>query len=213
MTDPGVRGSGIVDQVTEVLKRETIEFEIYDQVTADSGSRLIREAVDRLNRPLATSSSALAAEAHWTPRAVAALATNPARRSTTSACTKSGTGRPDGGGSDDRRDRQRGDALVGLHRRRAEAESRNRRRADLSGRGAVRSDLTTGLPPALTASTGMDALAHAIECYTNKACQPISAALALKVALISRHLRRRSRTSDCEARARCCSRARWPVWP
>ena len=67
----------------------------------------------------------------------------------------------------------------------------------------MRSDLTTGLPPALTASTGMDALAHAIECYTNKACQPISAALALKaVALISRHLRRAvADASDREARA------------
>ena len=63
-------------------------------------------------------------------------------------------------------------------------------------------DLTTGLPPALTASTGMDALAHAIECYTNKACQPISAALALKaVALIGRHLRRAvADANDREAR-------------
>ena len=63
-------------------------------------------------------------------------------------------------------------------------------------------DLTTGLPPALTASTGMDALAHAIECYTNKACQPISAALALKaIALIGRHLRAAvADASDREAR-------------
>jgi alcohol dehydrogenase len=41
-------------------------------------------------------------------------------------------------------------------------------------------ELTLGLPPALTASTGMDALAHAIECFTNNACQPISAALAIR---------------------------------
>ena len=47
-------------------------------------------------------------------------------------------------------------------------------------------DLTEQLPPALTASTGMDALAHAIECYTNKACQPISAALALEGDLLDR---------------------------
>ena len=51
-------------------------------------------------------------------------------------------------------------------------------------------DLTAGLPAALTASTGMDALAHAIECYTNKACQPISASLALRaIELIGTHLR------------------------
>jgi len=52
------------------------------------------------------------------------------------------------------------------------------------------SNLTLDLPPALTAATGMDALAHGIECYTNKACQPISAALALSaIELIGRHLR------------------------
>jgi alcohol dehydrogenase len=52
-------------------------------------------------------------------------------------------------------------------------------------------DLTLDLPRPLTASTGMDALAHAIECCTNRACQPISAALALKaIELIGGHLRR-----------------------
>ncbi len=51
-------------------------------------------------------------------------------------------------------------------------------------------ELTLGLPAALTASTGMDALAHAIECYTNNACQPISAALALSaIRLIGANLR------------------------
>jgi alcohol dehydrogenase len=36
----------------------------------------------------------------------------------------------------------------------------------------------------------MDALAHAVECYTNTACQPISGALALEATrLIGKHLR------------------------
>ncbi|HXK59287.1 MAG TPA: iron-containing alcohol dehydrogenase, partial [Acidobacteriota bacterium] len=49
---------------------------------------------------------------------------------------------------------------------------------------------TLSLPPALTASTGMDALAHAIECYTNNACQPISGSLALTaIELLGRNLR------------------------
>ena len=51
-------------------------------------------------------------------------------------------------------------------------------------------ELTLNLPPHLTASTGMDALGHAIECYTNNACQPISAALALRaIELIGYYLR------------------------
>ena len=39
VTDPGVRSSGIVDEVTAARAEHDIEFEIYDQVTADSGSR------------------------------------------------------------------------------------------------------------------------------------------------------------------------------
>ena len=51
-------------------------------------------------------------------------------------------------------------------------------------------ELTLDLPPLMTAATGMDALAHGIECYTNNACQPISAALAWNaIELIGRHLR------------------------
>jgi choline dehydrogenase len=41
-------------------------------------------------------------------------------------------------------------------------------------------ELTFGLPPAVTAGTGMDALAHAIECYTCAYAQPLSDAVALQ---------------------------------
>jgi alcohol dehydrogenase len=50
--------------------------------------------------------------------------------------------------------------------------------------------MTLGLPPAVTASTGMDALAHAIECYTSKKANPFSDTFALKaVNLIAKSLR------------------------
>ena len=52
-------------------------------------------------------------------------------------------------------------------------------------------ELSVGLPPAITASTGMDALCHAIECYTSKKGNPFSELLALKaITLISRSIRR-----------------------
>lgn len=41
-------------------------------------------------------------------------------------------------------------------------------------------ELTTGLPPKLTAATAMDALTHAIESYTSIQANPISEALAAK---------------------------------
>jgi alcohol dehydrogenase len=40
-------------------------------------------------------------------------------------------------------------------------------------------ELTTGLPPAMTAASGMDALAHAIEGYASLYAEPISDALCL----------------------------------
>ena len=51
-------------------------------------------------------------------------------------------------------------------------------------------ELTVTLPPRLTAVTGIDALAHALESYVNKATQPISEALAEKsIQLVARSLR------------------------
>ncbi|MDQ2672191.1 MAG: iron-containing alcohol dehydrogenase, partial [Actinomycetota bacterium] len=40
-------------------------------------------------------------------------------------------------------------------------------------------ELTFGLPAAVTAGTGMDALAHAVECYTCAYAQPVADAVAL----------------------------------
>ena len=51
--------------------------------------------------------------------------------------------------------------------------------------------LTVKLPAAVTASTGMDALAHAIECYISKKANPFSDTYALRaVNLLSRSIRR-----------------------
>jgi len=51
-------------------------------------------------------------------------------------------------------------------------------------------ELTLSLPPGVTATTGMDALTHALESYVNKATQPISEAMSEQaMTLIARSLR------------------------
>lgn len=63
-------------------------------------------------------------------------------------------------------------------------------------------DLTTSLPPAMTAATGMDALTHNVEAYLAKNYHPICEGIALEgIRLVSRYLVRAFRNpSDSEAR-------------
>jgi alcohol dehydrogenase class IV len=199
VTDPGVRRSGIVDDVTAVLEEQDIDFEIYDRVTADSGSRLICEAVDGLKSAGADLVVGIGGgSALDTAKAVGALATNPGSPldyvglhkvrnrplPVVALPTTAGTGSEVTLWSvftDD--DRKMKVAIGGVPMYPAVA--------------LCDPELTLGLPSALTASTGMDALAHAIECYTNKACQPISGALALHaIELIGSHLQRASSNGD-----------------
>lgn len=64
--------------------------------------------------------------------------------------------------------------------------------------------LTTGLPPVLTAATGLDALTHCIESYTSPAFQPLCDGIALEgIRLVTRYLPRAFRDgNDLEARGR-----------
>lgn len=63
-------------------------------------------------------------------------------------------------------------------------------------------DLMLGMPPALTAATGMDALTHAVEAYVSTAATPITDACALQaVRLVAQHLRTAvANGSDLQAR-------------
>ncbi len=63
--------------------------------------------------------------------------------------------------------------------------------------------LTVGLPPKITAETGMDALCHCIEAYTNKFSHPVVDIYALKgIELISKNLLRAFENgNDLEARS------------
>jgi alcohol dehydrogenase len=204
ITDPGVRGCGIVDTIATLLESASVAFTIYDKVTADSGSNLIGEAVDRLKTEGAELVIGVGGgSALDTAKAVAVLATNPGSPLDYAGLhkvrnrplpiiaipTTAGTGSEVSLWSvftDD--DRKLKVAIGGVLLYPSVA--------------LCDPELTVSLPAALTASTGMDALAHAIECYTNTACQPISGALALAaIELIGTHLRKATwDAGDREAR-------------
>jgi alcohol dehydrogenase len=66
--------------------------------------------------------------------------------------------------------------------------------------------LMAGMPPALTAATGMDALTHAIEAYVSTIATPVTDACALKaIELVAANLRAAvANGQDMEARDKMC---------
>jgi alcohol dehydrogenase class IV len=71
------------------------------------------------------------------------------------------------------------------------------------------SELTVGMPPAITAGTGMDALAHCLEAYCGLAYHPLADGIAVEgMRLVKSNLARAFRNgSDLEARAHMMSAA------
>jgi alcohol dehydrogenase len=180
VTDPGICSAGLLDSVLTLFSKAGIGCDVYDEVKPDSGSGLIVEATQRLIRSRAGVVVGLGGGSSLdTAKAVAMLATNPGsvlsytglhrvkNRSlpVIAVPTTAGTGSEVSLWSVFTNDDTGLKVAIGsfhLYPTIAICDP----------------ELTLDLPAALTAATGMDALAHSIECYTNKACQPISSALA-----------------------------------
>jgi alcohol dehydrogenase class IV len=192
VTDPGVCAAGIMDRVTAILRDASVDFAVCDRVKPDSGSRLIDETTVELKSSGADVVVGIGGGSSLdTAKAVAALATNAGSALDYAGLNKV-SNRPlpmiavpttSGTGSevtlwsvftDDTRAVKVAIGGVLIYPSVALCDP----------------ELTLELPAALTAATGMDALAHAIECYTNNNCQPISGALAIEaIRLIGQHLR------------------------
>ena len=192
ITDPGIRVAGILQTVLNLLAGAQIGCEVYEGVKQDSGTKLIAEAAERLRSSKADVVIGLGGGSSLdTAKAVATLLTNPGTildytglhrvknrlPPVIAIPTTAGTG-----------------SEVSLW-----SVFTNDETGLKVALGSVYvypvialcdPELTLDLPPLMTAATGMDALAHGIECYTSNACQPISAALAWNaIELIGRHLR------------------------
>ena len=192
VTDPGIKATGMLGEIAGLIQSEGFAVTICDRVKADSSSILIDSTVEELKDAGADVIVGIGGGSSLdTAKAIAILATNPGScmdyiglnkvrnrpLPVIAIPTTSGTG-----------------SEVTLWSVFTD-ESRSTKVAigGLLVYPAIAlcdPELTSSLPPHLTSSTGMDALAHAIECYTNNACQPISAALALHaIELIGQHLR------------------------
>jgi len=192
VTDAGIRSAGILDPVLALFSAAGIGCDVYDEVKPDSGSDLIVEATRRLMRSQAGVIVGIGGGSSLdTAKAVAMLATNPGSLLSRTGLhrvenrslpviavpTTAGTGSEVSLWSVFTNDQTGLKVAIGsFHLYPAIA--------------LCDPELSLDLPPELTATTGMDALAHAIECYTNTACQPISSALALSaIELIGSNLR------------------------
>ncbi len=182
VTDKGVRAAGVVDQVIAVLTEAWIPAVVFDEVPQDSGSRTVERAVEMLRDNSCDlvvgvgggssldAAKAAAFGATNPPPIIQYAGLNKLRNlglPVIAIPTTAGTGSEVSYWSVMTDDDSRvkigiGGALV--FPRVALADPA----------------LTLSLPPFLTATTGMDALTHAIESYTNKSYQPISAVLTYR---------------------------------
>jgi alcohol dehydrogenase class IV len=192
VTDQGVRKAGLIDRAEKLLSAAGLGISVYDGVIADSGSGLITEATRQLTDAGSEIVIGIGGGSSLdTAKAVAVLAANGGVITdyvglgkvkekplpVIAIPTTAGTGSEVSFWSvftDDSRALKVAIGGFSIYPAVALCDP----------------ELTLALPPLTTATTGMDALTHAIECYTNKACQPISGALALKaIELVGQYLR------------------------
>lgn len=191
VTDPGVRGAGLLDGVLASLSTAGIEHAIFDQV---SGNPRDHECVAAAELGRAVGAQAVVAVGGGSPmdtaKTAAALLTNGGTPQDWEAPallehdplpivaipTTSGTG-----------SEVTFYAVVTDTARKFKMSLLDTRIAPRVA--LVDPDLTMTMPPSVTASTGMDALTHAVESYTGNLANPIADALAKEaIRLVALHL-------------------------
>lgn len=192
VTDHGVRAAGIVDRVEAALADSGVVADIYDAVTSDPRTSTVVQVRDRIiERGHDGTIGIGGGSAIDVAKAAAAFVTNPGspqdyvgRDRIThdplpmiAVPTTAGTGSEVTMWSVLTDDETGAKVSIGSVR--------------IMPRVALLDpELTYGLPPDLTAATGMDALSHAVESYGSVWNHPIAESLALQaIELVGRYLR------------------------
>lgn len=181
VTDPGVKAAGVLDKVTAQLD---VPFQLFDQTPSNPTESAVRHAVEAYRAhncdgviavgggsPIDLAKAAALAATHEGPLATYAAVEGGAARITLRVApviavpTTAGTGSEVGRGAIIILDDGRTLGLLSPH---------------LVPKAAICDpELTIGLPPHLTAATGMDAISHCIETFLAPAFNPPADGIAL----------------------------------
>lgn len=183
VTDPGIRASGLLDRLRAQLTAE-LGFEVYDQTPPNPTEAAVLQALHRYRQAQANGIIAIGGGSSLDlGKALALLATHPTPLAQYAAVeggvpkitsavapliaipTTAGTGSEVGRGSVIVLDDGRKLGFLSPHL--------------LPKVALCDPELTIGLPPMLTAATGMDAVAHCIETFLAPAVNPPAEAIAL----------------------------------
>ncbi len=204
VTDSGIAEAGILKKVSDILAAGGLKVFEYQEIPQDSSTRHIGKAVSLLKKLGATSIVGLGGGSSMdAAKAIAVAATNPGSireyaglgkvmvnpLPVIAVPTTAGTGSEVSYWSVMTDDKTNVKISVGGEKVFPKV-------------ALCDPELTAGLPPYITATTGMDALTHAIESYVNTSHQPISSALTLRaIELAGKYLVRAVRNgTDSEAR-------------
>ena len=204
VTDAGLVRAGVAEKVTKVLGEGGIPYTVFGEVPQDSSTQTIGRVLELLRKESCDIVVGVGGGSSMdTAKAVALAATNPPPITQYAGLNKlKKPGLPviaipttAGTGSE-----------VSYWAVMTDDETATKRAVggDLVFPRVALCDpeLTIALPGPITAATGMDALAHAVESFTNKSYQPISDALTLRaIELIGNYLVRAVKDgTDREAR-------------
>ncbi|CAG35679.1 iron-containing alcohol dehydrogenase [Desulfotalea psychrophila] len=208
VTDKGITGAGITKQITDLCDGAGMEYAIYDKTVPNPTDINVHEGIDVYKRNGCDSLITLGGgSSHDCGKGIGLVVANGGRINDYEGVDKATKPMPPyiavnttaGTASEMTRF-----AVITDTRRRVKMAI-----ADWRVTPGIALDdpmLMMGMPPALTAATGMDALTHSVEAYVSTAATPLTDSAAEKsIQLISQHLRPAvANGSDINAREGMC---------